>query len=100
MHGKRTMVVALLLAASLVLMSLVPRPARAGTDYTTPLIVAGAVAGVGALITIIAILGANSEDSRQLVSSGPLPRRSPDRQRVHLGTRCPATDGNLPLLCW
>ena len=80
MHGRRTMAVALLLAASLVLMSLVPRPARAGTDYTTPLIIAGAVARAGALIAIIAILGANSEDSRQLVSSGPLPRSCGRRQ--------------------
>jgi hypothetical protein len=102
MDTKRTMLVAVLLAGSLLLMSLRPRPALAGSsDFTTPLIIAGAVAGAATLITIIAIMGASSSDEpRYLVPGAPLPQRSPDRQRVHVGVRCPMTAGNLPLLCW
>ena len=100
MHGKRTMLAAALLAGSLLLMSLLPRPALAGSDFTTPLIIAGAVAGAGTLITLIAIMGAGSEEPRYLVPGAPLPQRSPERQRVHFGPRCPMTAGNLPLLCW
>lgn len=80
--------------------SIAPQPARADDDNLVYIIPA-AVAGVVAVIVIVAILMADRTEPEFEVQARTLPlppEASPPPLRI--GMDCPSTAAGQPLLCW
>ncbi len=99
---RRNRVVAAVVALAFVLMMAWPRPARAGNDYTLPLIISGAIAGTVALVALIAIMFADREDP-EWAPLVPEDTAQTDRQEpsgVRFAHHCRPDGGNVALFCW
>jgi hypothetical protein len=96
--------VALLLVATMLVVSL-PRPAKAdNNDTTTALIIVGGVIGglvVVALIGTLIVYNRKDDLPRELVARKPLPDDG-RKQGLRFGPACAPSpvDGQVPMLCW
>ena len=98
MDVRKTVAVSLMAIAFLAVVVLRPLPARADAT-TTGLIIGGAVSGAVALITLIAIIGADRDDPE----FSPLLQAPADQARAgqpRWAPHCPPDGPRLSLLCW
>lgn len=96
----RRAAVGLLALAFLAMTALSPRRAAADDD-NLQYIIPAAVAGVVAVVLIVAILMADrTEPEYELAQMPPPPRRDEQAPRIQLAPRCRPTGDTVPLLCW
>ncbi|MGD9762490.1 MAG: hypothetical protein AB7V27_02075 [Candidatus Binatia bacterium] len=93
----RRMVVTVL--ALVFCLTLLATPRRAAASDNLEYIIPAAVGGAVALILIVAILMADSDDDEYGLAEGALPEL-PRRPGLKLAHECAPTAAGRPLLCW
>ncbi len=96
----RRVAVVLLAMAFLAVTALAPRRAAADDD-NLQYIIPAAVAGVVAVVLIVAILMADrTEPEYELTAMPPPPSRDEPRPAIRLAPHCRSSGDTVPLLCW
>jgi hypothetical protein len=95
--------IALLLIATMLVVS-VPRPAAAKSDTETAIIIVGGVIGglvIVALIGTLIVYNRKDDIPREYLARNPLPDEG-RKQGLRFGPACApsSVDGQVPMFCW
>jgi hypothetical protein len=96
-------IIAFILAVTLILATLTPSQARAGSSIGEQMMLSGIVTGAVAVVMLTAImLGQNREpDGFDLAPGSTVNARADRPERLRVGAGCPIQAGTAPsLICW